>query len=307
MKIIRPVQIVNSMLTASNVPETDYDEWAVGTAYTAGDNCIVIGTTHKIYEALVDVTGGDSPEIDVTNAVPKWLEISATNRWKAFDVRVGTQTSQATSVTFEITPGVIVDSIAFLNMDCVTAQVVSTDPVEGEVYNETIDMLSTVITGSSGIYDWYTYFFSTNFRVTDAVRFDLPPYLNTVLSITITYTGGTVKVGGVVMGVQTFLGKTQYHPSIGIHDYSIKQADAFGVLTVVTRAFSKKMTAEIMVESVSISDVQAILASYRTTLIVWVGADDVPALIVYGFYKDFNILIPYPAFAICSLEIEGLT
>ncbi|MBU1436231.1 MAG: carbohydrate-binding protein, partial [Gammaproteobacteria bacterium] len=77
MHIIQPVTVTSARLTASNVPETDYDEWLIGTAYTAGDNCIVIGTTHKIYEALVDVTGGDSPEIDVLNDVPKWLEISA--------------------------------------------------------------------------------------------------------------------------------------------------------------------------------------------------------------------------------------
>ena len=295
------------MLTASNVAETDHAEWLVGTAYTDGDNCIVIGTTHKIYEALVDVTGGDSPEVDVLNAVPKWLEVSATNRWKAFDTKVGSQTSQATSITFEITPGVVVDSIAFLGMSCVTAQIVSTDPVVGEVYNTTIDMLSTVITGGAGVYDWYTYFFSTEFLLTDAVKFDLPPYLNTVLAITITYTGGTAKCGGIVMGVQTNLGATQYSPSIGIRDYSIKQADDFGVLTVVERAFSKKMSAEIQIEAVSISDVQAILASYRTTMLVWVGDEDIPALIVYGFYKDFEILISYIDYAICSLDIEGLT
>lgn len=307
MKIIRPITITSAMLTASNVTEDDYAEWLVGTAFTAGDNCIVIGTTHKIYEALVDVTGGSSPEIDVLAAVPKWLEVSATNRWKAFDTKVGSQTSKATSITFEITPGVIADSIAFLNMDCATIQVVSTDPVDGEVYNETIDMLSTVITGSSGIYDWYTYFFSTNFRVTDVVKFDLPPYLNTVLTITITNTGGTAKCGGIVMGVQTNLGETLFSPTIGIRDYSIKQADAFGVLTVVERAFSKRMSAEILVAGVSTSDVQNILASYRTTLLVWVGDEDIPALIVYGFYRDFNILISYIDYSICSLDIEGLT
>ncbi len=307
MKIIRPTTITTAMLTASNVSEDDYQVWLVGTSFTEGDKCIVIGTTHKIYEALVNVTGGDSPEVDVTNDVPKWLEISATNRWKAFDEKVGSQTSQATTITFEITPGEIIDSLAFLNMDCVTIQVVSTDPVEGEVYNETIDMLSTIVTGSSGIYDWYTYFFSSSYKVTDAVILDLPPYMDTVLSITITYTGGTVKCGGIVMGIHTDLGSTQYSPSIGIHDYSIKEVDAFGVWSVTERAFSKKLECEILVESVSISDVQNILASYRSTLIVWIAVDDSPALIVYGFYKDFSILISYPTFAICSLDIEGLT
>ncbi len=296
------------MLTDSNVAEDDYAEWAVETEYTAGDNCIVTTSgVHKIYEALENVTGGDSPEDDVLNAVPKWLEISATNRWKAFDQKVGSQTSQATSITFEITPGVIADSIAFLNMDCATIQVVSTDPVEGEVYNETIDMLSTVITGSSGIYDWYTYFFSTNFRVTDVVRFDLPPYLNTVLTITITYTGSTAKCGGIVMGVQTYIGATQYSPIVGIHDYSIKEQDAFGIWSVTERSFSKKMSCDIAILTVSVADVQNILASYRATLLVWVGSDDYQSLIIYGFFKDFSIVIGYPDYAICTIEIEGLT
>ena len=307
MKIIRPLTITNAMLTASNVSEDDHQVWLVGTSFTEEDRCIVIGTTHKIYEALENVTGGDSPEIDVTNAVPKWLEISATNRWKSFDTKMGSQTSQATSITFEITPGVIIDSFAFLNMDCETIQVVSTDPEEGEVYNKTIDMVSTAITGVSGIYDWYTYFFSTYLKTTDIVRFDLPPYLNTVLSITIAYTGSTAKCGGIVIGTVATLGTTQYSPSVGIHDYSVKQADAFGVLSITERAFSKKLTCEILVESFSISNVQSVLALYRSTAIVWVASEDIPALIIYGFYKDFSILISYPTFAICSLDIEGLT
>ncbi|MCK5605400.1 hypothetical protein KAR91_26145 [Candidatus Pacearchaeota archaeon] len=262
---------------------------------------------HKIYESLVDSNVGNYPPNDVQETVPKWLEISATNRWKAFDEKVGSQTSQAASITYTIEPGVIVDSFAFLNMIAGTIQVVSTDPVDGEVYNETISMLSTVITGGSGIYDWYTYFFSTNFFLTDVVRFDLPPYLNAVLTITITLADGIALCGGIVLGVQTFLGNTQYSPSIGIRDYSVKQADQFGVQTIVKRAFAKIMTADLTVETASISDVQNILASYRAELIVWVGDDNIPALIVYGFYKDFNIVISYPAYAICSLDVEGLT
>lgn len=50
MKIIRPVTFTSAMLTSSNVPETDYTAWAVGTAYTTGNKCI---------EALVNVTGDE--------------------------------------------------------------------------------------------------------------------------------------------------------------------------------------------------------------------------------------------------------
>ena len=262
---------------------------------------------HKVYESLSAGNVGNYPPLDVLETTPKWLEVSATNRWKAFDNKVGTQTSQATSITYKITPGEVFDSIAFLNLDAVTVQIVLTDPVEGEVYNETSDLISTVITGSSGIYDWYSYFFSSQFRLTDSVKFDIPPYLNAVLDITITYTGGTAKVGGIILGVQSTLGTTQYSPSIGIHDYSIKEQDTFGVWSITERAFSKKMTCDVLIESVSIANVQNILALYRATPLVWVGDEDLSYLIVYGFYKDFSIVIGYPTFAICSIEIEGLT
>lgn len=310
MKIIRPVTIIDSMLTASNVPETDgtAGEWVVTTPYTVGQTVRVTTTgVHKVYECLTNVTGGSSPEIDVTNPVPKWLEVSATNRWKAFDQKVGSQTSKATSITYTLTPGVIADSIAFLNLDAVTVQVVSTDPVEGVVYDETIDLISTVITGSSGIYDWYTYFFSSQFKLTDFVRLNLPPYLNAVLSITITYTGETAKVGGIIIGVQSVLGATQYSPSIGIHDYSIKEADAWGVYSITERAYSKKMSCDVVIESNSIADVQNILASYRAIPLVWIGSEEYSSLIINGFFKDFSIVISYPTFAICSIEVEGLT
>lgn len=78
MKIIRPIALTDAMLTASNVPETDYAAWSIGSPFLAGEHCIVV-STHKIYEALVNVTGGSSPEVDVLAAVPKWLEIGATN------------------------------------------------------------------------------------------------------------------------------------------------------------------------------------------------------------------------------------
>lgn len=308
MKIIRPIILTDAMLTSSNVSETDYATWTIGAPFLAGEHCIVV-STHKIYEALVNVTGGSSPEVDVLAAVPKWLEISATNRWKAFDTKVGTQTLQATSITYTITPGEIIDSIALLNLDVVTVRIVSTDPTYGVVYDKTIDLISSVITGADPIYDWYSYFFSSQFMLKDVVLVDLPPYLNTVLTITITYTGGTAKVGGIVMGVQSNLGATQYSPTIAIHDYSIKEQDAFGVWSITERTFSKRLSCDILVEKAAIADVQNILASYRATAVVWIGSDDamLTSLIVYGFFKDFSIVISYPTFAIMALEVDGLT
>ena len=61
--------MTDAILGYTNVTETDYEEWAVGTAFHKGDRCIVL-STHKIYEALADVTGGSSPEIRLIAEMP---------------------------------------------------------------------------------------------------------------------------------------------------------------------------------------------------------------------------------------------
>lgn len=303
MIIIRPITITDAILTDTNVAEDDYAEYNVGTTYADGDHCIDSSSgVHKIYKSLQDANTGNA----LTDTT-WWLEVSATNRWKAFDGKVGSQTSQATSITFEITPGEIVDSIAFLNLDAETVQIVSTDPTEGEVYNKTVDLTSTIIVGCSGIYDWYSYFFSSEFLTVDIVKLDLPLYLSAVLTITITFDGRTAAVGDIILGVQANIGNTQYSPSIGIHDYSIKEQDAFGIWSVTERSFSKKMSCDITIVTDLIAYIQNLLASYRTTPLVWIGSVDYPSMIVYGFCKDFSILIGYPDYAICNIEIEGLT
>ena len=310
MKIIRPITLTDAMMTASNVPETDgtAGEWAVGTPYTDGQTVrVTTAGVHKIYECLTNVTGGSSPEADVLAAVPKWLFVSATNRWKAFDQKVGSQTTNATSITYTITPGQVFDSIAFLGLDAVSVHVVITNPGEGVVYDQTADLQTTVISGASSALDWYTYFFSSIFRITDCAFFDLPPYLSAVMNITIAYAGETAKVGSIVFGIQSNLGKTLYNPTIGIHDYSIKEADQWGVYSVIERAFSKRMSCDVIIPFESIADVQNLLASYRATPLVWIGADDFSPMIAYGFYKDFSIVIPYLIYAICSIEIEAMT
>lgn len=384
MKIIRPITITPAMITASNVPETDYAAYNAGTTYTEGVRCV---SGHKIYESLplsdielltldvsptipwlpdwtltgqssgatckvvqyltaltylvknrskaftlgevIGVTGTASLLADQGAANPTfaaapnvahdpatdllldtpiwWKEVSATNRWKAFDTKVGSQTSQATSITFQITAGEVFDSIAFLNLDAVSVRMVLTDPVDGVVYDETVDLLRVVADTLAGIYDWYTYFFSSYFLISDVTVFDIPPYLNAVLDITITYTGGTAKVGGIIIGLETILGTTRRRPSIGITDYSKKTVDENGVYTIERRDFSKKMSLDVMIPNTSLDNVQNLLAYYRSTLLVWVGSKDYSSLIVYGFYKDFTIVVPYPNFSECNIEIEGLT
>lgn len=295
MRIIRPTVVTPSMLTACNVAETEYPTWAGGTTYAAGDRVIYL---HVIYESLAGSNYNYTPSTQPT----KWLSLGATNQWKMFDSVVGSRTVNADSITLTVAPGLI-DSIAFLDLVAVEINVVMTDPTEGIVYTETIDLVD-----ESVVIDAYTYFFEPIVAKDATVLLGLPAYPNATISIELVNTGLDVEVGTIAFGLQKLLGSTLHSSTIGITDYSKKQVDEFGNYSVLQRAFSKKMSCDLLLGSSSVDEITKLLASYRTTMLIWVGADrGYSSLIIYGFYKSFQVIIEYPKYSKCSLEVEGLT
>ena len=295
MRIIRPTTMTSAMLTACNVPEAEYSVWVYNTTYTIGNRVIY---NHVIYESLVSSNYNYHPDTQPT----KWLSLGATNQWKMFDSVVGTRTTNPGSITFTVTPGLI-DSIAFLDMEASTINVVMTDPTEGVVYTETVDLVD-----QSVIIDAYTYFFEPVIAKDATILLGIPAYQNASISIEITNLDLAVEIGTVAFGMQKSLGRTLYSPTIGITDYSKKEVDTYGNYYILQRAFSKKMSCELMIASNSVDDIAKLLAGYRTTMLIWVGADEgYSSLIIYGFYKSFQVVIEYPSYSSCSLEVEGLT
>ncbi len=308
MKIIRPVAITDAMFISSTVAETDYSEWSVSTPYVIGNNVMVTTSgVHKTYECLANVTGGSSPEIDVLAEVPKWLELGATNKWKVFDQIIGSQTAASNTMAMVIKPGVV-DSIALLNLDAVSIDIVITDPVEGVVYTKSVDLLTTETSiFQPVVINWYTYFFEQITKRADFALFDLPPYLNEQISITITYNGGTAKVGCIVVGLQAYVGITRPGIEVGLIDYSTKTTDTFGNYTIYERAYSKRMTVPVLVPNINVDELSRQFSFYRATPIVWIADTRYSTTMIYGFYKDFTITMAAPIYADCSLQIEGLT
>lgn len=297
MKIIRPTAITDAILTSSTVAEADYAVYNPSTTYALGARVIVTTGDHHIYESLQAGNTGNTPASSPT----WWLPISATNRWKAFDGKIADQTSNATSISYVLTPGSF-DAIALLNMDATSVQITLTDPTYGEVYDQTIDLVST-----GNVVDGYTYFFEPITRRTALALLDIPPYSSASVSIIITNTGGTAKVGEIVLGRQSDIGETEYGPSIGIIDYSKKEADTFGNYIVLERAYSKRISCQLSLLNGKVDEMVRQLELYRATPLVWAAAEEFSSLIVYGFYKSFDVVIPGPTVSNCSLEIEGLT
>lgn len=300
MKLVQPIEITDARLLSTNVPEHLYPNYDAGYSYSMGARVHVIGSDiHELYESIVDDNLGNTPG----TSPDKWVYVSTTNPRLMFDRSVTTQTLNPDLIDVELQTTGRIRGLALFNVSAREAQVTVTDEIDGEVYDRTVSLVS-----DSGVSNWYDYFFEPVIRLSDLVLVDLPAYAAPRLRIQLR--GGTdeeVACGTVAVGSTTDFGATQYGAEVGIQDFSIKDQDDWGNYSIIQRAYRKRATFTVSIPAVKVDATQQLLASLRSTPVVYIGADSYSSTAIYGFYKDFTIEIAYPLYSICSIEIEGLT
>ncbi|WP_129138782.1 hypothetical protein [Modicisalibacter coralii] len=308
MKIIRPVTVDETRLVTSNVAESEYPIYSSGASYAKGDRCYV-PANHTVYEAAVAVSGVDPVDDVATAKTPKWLRVGATNRWAMFDGKIGTGTTAAepwavgdgVGIQVEVQPGAVINGVAFFGLvaDAVTVEVI--DDYEGTVYSRRRSLIS-----SAGIDSWYSWFFEPIERDTDLVLDDLPSYGSATLRISIDREGAPATCGLVVIGAQRKIGHLKWGAQPGITDYSRKGRDVFGRPEIVPRGFSKILSADVDIDTQRVDAVLKMLAGYRSTALVWIGAIQYSSTILYGYFRDFTPVLDNRIFSEISIDIEGL-
>lgn len=300
-KFIRPITITEDVFVSSSIAEDDYYEWDAISTYPVGVRVIRL-STHKIYECLI-TNNNAIPEQNITGLTPAWLEIGYTNKWKMFDPSVGSVSESSESFVFTLKPGKTINSLALLNISATSIYIEFFDSENVVQSTATYSMFAGV-----DPLDWYSFFFSESSYRTDYVITSLNTIASGSIRITVNNPGSIAKVGVCVIGNYYAIGGVKYGASFGITDYSVKTQDAFGNYLIMERSYSKRMAVNIDCDNSIIDKLLVVLASYRVKPIVWIGADNLyTALIIYGFYKDFEVNIAYPKNSICSLKIEGLT
>jgi hypothetical protein len=316
-RVIAPIEVTDAMLTSINITEDDYDEYGDATDYAVGDYAIST-TTHTVYRALV-ANGPSSTVVDpddeaadfadplVTDPDPRtWQIIGATNRWKLFDEKPTVQATNAASIELTLTPGETVEAVALINLDATEVQIVMTDPIDGEVYNETFETLD-----STGIVDAYSYYFEPLEYLTVITALDLPPYTDAEIEITITKTGGTAASGQVVVGRARTLGTTTPDSSgFNGYDFSTVGTDIFGNLETTRRAATRIGKYRIAVTATRLQAIERALNSLRGGApAVWVGVtDNRLASTTYGYVRSWRVDYVDRAanLAHLTLEIQGI-
>ena len=299
LRIVRPIAIASdAQLVSTNVPETDHAAWAAGTAYVVGDRVIRTGV-HRVYQRLISGTSATAPENDPAN----WVQVSPTNRWKCFDSVNSTATDKAAGISFRVTPGALVNAVALLGLFAATARVRVVDPVDGTVYDRTINTA-----GGIREPDWWEYFAGRVVASRQVVLFDLPTYGTADVLVDLTPLGGSCTLGTFVCGAQQVIGQgVRYGARLGVTDYSVKSTNQFGDTVLTRRAYARRAEFEMWLRAAETDDAIYQLISLRAEPALYIGPQQYESAAVYGFFKDFSVTLSLPDANICSLQIEGLT
>lgn len=293
--VLKPVEVTPDMLVSS-VPENDCPAYAPATTYAA-DVRVIHG--HAVYQSLQAANTGHQPDVSPT----WWVKVGPTNLWKAFDRSHSSQTTADQLMWFEISGTEVRSAVALLNLSGVSkVRVRVTDPVYGLIYDRSEEMLSAQAQSN-----WYSWFFGKRQTRKDWRAMDLPSYPNATIRIELTG-AGPVGVGVILVGDQITIGEgVQQGLRMGIRDYSRKETDQWGDVTLKQRAFSKIRSMNLLLKNEQLDEVDDLLTSLRASPVLWVSSSRWDSPNVYGWYSSFDILLQYANHSECSIDIEGLS
>jgi hypothetical protein len=222
-----------------------------------------------------------------------------------FDASVSTQTRQANNITYTLDPGGVINCVAILNITNgseVTVTMTSASSSPQTVYTRTVELGTAPVSS-----DWWTWFFGIRRQLTQVILTDVPAYSDGVLTIEI-LGGSSLAVGVIMFGQQQSFGLgIKYGARVGIQDYSRKETNEFGDVILVRRNFAKRANVDVFLDNSELDAFQNTLSDLRAVPVLWILSQEFESTTLFGFYKNFDILINYPDHSDCTLEIEGLT
>ena len=293
-------------LTYTNVPLTDHAEWAVGTTYAEGAKVIVLDDK-RIYESLQAANTGKTP----STSPEWWFDLGSMNAYKMFDEFVNTQTVNTDQIHIKLELSRS-DYVAFFGVDGVEIELKLWDITETTlVWETTLDL--TYGASVVDVSDWYEYFFG-EYDTKEDFSLALGAILfEGVLEVKIIAdTGQDAKCGKMIVGRQRRIGLTRYGASAGLLDFSKKLTDDFGRTYLKQGSWAKRNSCEIIIDNSQLDAAYRTLASLRGTATAWItdSRDDedgrFESLLVYGFCRDFNVVVDYPTISVCRMELEGM-
>ena len=253
---------------------------------------------HRRYESMAATNTGNPPAVD--NGT-KWLDVGPTNRWAMLDLLRNTGTVGSSPMVTVLTPGQRVDAIAAVGIvaDSITVAVAS---ASGS-YSHTESLSTRASTG------WFRYFFGKFTYRSASARFDLPPWSDAVITVTLTRATGDVTLGGLLIGQAIFLGNTQFSAVSDVLNFSKVDRDEFGNSILVRRRTAPITSQQLWCDKSNANNAIAVREALNAEVALWSGLDDptdgyFEPLLILGYYRHFGISLDQPDVAQIVLELE---
>lgn len=288
----------------TDFPNTEA-EYNAGTTYALND---VIYYKNRRYRSLVAGNVGNTP--DATTSVEEWLDIGPSNPYAAFDEKVSTisQSSKPNDprrymVLFVKRPTGIdpIDSVGCVELEFVNRVRCGISSLTNNLYTTVIGSASKDIGG-----DEETAYFTANSAVTGRMVVTLLFEFND-FNLPDAFTGPSV--GEIVVGANFKVGTTNYGLSFGITDYSKKETDEFGNVSLLKRANKKTVSATVDCLKSNVNNTTRRIRSLLAVPTLWSFSDDSgfdTVVNTYGIISEFQSQINYPTFVTCSVQIEEI-
>ncbi|HEY8035207.1 MAG TPA: hypothetical protein VIF37_06420 [Methylobacter sp.] len=306
MRVIPPLTITDARLTSSSIAEPDTGEvvWVATANYAVGTT-VIRTTTHRKYECQIAGVDATLPELATT----RWLDVGPTNRYAMFDMLRSSATVAPLTLTTVLTPGERVDSIALLGMVADSASFTMTSAAGGGIVYDS----GMINLRRRRVFGWRDFLYAPFIRQPSAIFFDLPPYSDATITITLTISSGNVECGACVIGRQVYIGAVQYDAESTALNFSTVTRDFAGNVNTMTPRRNVPQTIQ-RIECDksrvdSIYDLRNIMAGRPG---VWSALDDstsdgyFAALLILGFYTKFTINVRDPLIALASLDLEEI-
>lgn len=194
------------------------------------------------------------------------------------------------------------DTLALLTVEGATINVELRDSLDNVLWSASNSGLDTSI-----ISDWYEYFTYTPVYLSN-FYYRYPRYSSNVyIHIEITPSdSGYSRCSLVVAGTSILFGDVLLSPEYSIDDYSKKDVDMNGYVTVTDGRYRDKMTLDMFSPVGKTDYIINRLKTFRAKPTVWVVSESFSNGIIYGFYRDMSMNFQTDKIAQTSLTIESL-
>lgn len=254
---------------------------------------------HAIYEAVTSTTGNNPVGDDGT----KWVRVSSTNKWKPFDFTVSAPARASAPISFTFTLPQLCTGLALFRLVGTSVAVEVRNLADAVVFTETQGLIDT-----TSIADWFQFFMWTGEAASEALFTGLPGYPG--YKVTVTVNGSETQVGEVVLGDLIRLGTTIAGTEVSFQDFSRKDRDDYGNVTLIERDYSDATTFNFTLPPGDLARVNRVVRDLRATPAVWLAHPEALGLgaVLYGFPSGgLRVPLSSEAYLYASLEIEGLT